>query len=339
MYYFQTAIKDSTLYKGQREQNTGLDEILEISKTYYGDSLEISRPLIKFDIEKTKSFLDSLSLTINSAFLVLKEAESSEIPSEYTITANPVNGSWDMGIGTKFDDISTDGVTWRQRKNGEYWASSGGDIHTGDETSHILQYLGSDLEMDVKPIVDGWIANRYNNEGFLLSFTSSMEDDSNEYGVLQYFSKETNTIYQPKLRISVDDSEFNTGDLTELVSDDIQIKFKNLKSTYKVDTTVNIKIVGREKYPMKTYTKQYGYTDIQFLPKTTYYQIKDSITHEIVAPYGAGSTVSCNSVGNYFKLNLHNWEIGRDYYIEIKTTIGGSEMIISDPSITFTVEK
>ena len=36
MYYLQTAIKDATVYLQQPTQNTGLDEVLEISKTYYG---------------------------------------------------------------------------------------------------------------------------------------------------------------------------------------------------------------------------------------------------------------------------------------------------------------
>ena len=37
MYYFVTASKDSTIYLQQPSQNTGRDEILEISKTYYGN--------------------------------------------------------------------------------------------------------------------------------------------------------------------------------------------------------------------------------------------------------------------------------------------------------------
>ena len=36
MYYFVTVSKDVTLYLQQSEQNTGLDEVLEVSKVYYG---------------------------------------------------------------------------------------------------------------------------------------------------------------------------------------------------------------------------------------------------------------------------------------------------------------
>ena len=49
MYYFVTASKDSTIYLQQPGQNTGRDEILEISKIYYGNLKDIARSLIKFD--------------------------------------------------------------------------------------------------------------------------------------------------------------------------------------------------------------------------------------------------------------------------------------------------
>ena len=48
MYYFLTASKDSTIYLQQPTQNTGLDEILEVSKTYYGNLKDTARSLIKF---------------------------------------------------------------------------------------------------------------------------------------------------------------------------------------------------------------------------------------------------------------------------------------------------
>jgi hypothetical protein len=41
-YYLLTASKDATVYLQQPNQNTGLDEILEISKLYYGNVKDIS---------------------------------------------------------------------------------------------------------------------------------------------------------------------------------------------------------------------------------------------------------------------------------------------------------
>ena len=50
MIYFLTASKDASVYLQQPNQNTGLDEILEISKLYYGQIKDVSRALIKFDV-------------------------------------------------------------------------------------------------------------------------------------------------------------------------------------------------------------------------------------------------------------------------------------------------
>ena len=49
--------------------------------------------------------------------------------------------------------------------------------------------------------------------------------------------------------------------------------------------------------------------------------------------------VSCDSNGNYFKLNLSNFEYNRDYYIEIKVNRSGVIEYFTDKELTFTVEK
>ena len=41
MYYFVTPSKDTTIYLQQPKQNTGLDEILEVSKVYYGNLKDV----------------------------------------------------------------------------------------------------------------------------------------------------------------------------------------------------------------------------------------------------------------------------------------------------------
>ena len=337
MYYFQNAIKDTTLYKQQPTQNTGLDEVLEISKTYYGDVLDIAHPLLKFNIAAIKDGIDGGDITMTSADLVLRECESSEIPTDYIIEAHPVSQSWDMGIGTRFDDISTDGATWISATTTTDWSVEGGDVTANVSSSETLSYLGYDIEIDVKNIIESWNDDTNVNYGFLLKYPTSFETNTTDYGTLQYFSKETNTIYQPKLRIGWDDSDFAAGSLPPLNADDIHVTFKRLKPEYKLGSIIKIKVFGREKYPLKTYTNQYGYDDIKYLPDTTYYQIRDVITNDIIIPFSDYSKVSCNSTGNYFKLNLKNWEINRDYYIEIKTVRDGLDEYFSDKNLTFNI--
>ena len=59
-----------------------------------------------------------------------------------------------------------------------------------------------------------WISGSIPNEGWILKHDSSLENNTTDYRQLKFFSKETNTVYQPKLRIGWDDSNF-TGSLTE----------------------------------------------------------------------------------------------------------------------------
>jgi hypothetical protein len=290
---------------------------------------------------------------MSSAEMILRECESSEIPIDYTIYAYAVTQSWDMGIGTRFDDITTDGVTWNSVRTGQDWLSlenhsadttgsfngKGGTWFTGSFSSQSFSYETSDIEMDVKVTLDEWVSGSLPNEGFILKYDSALENDTNDYGQLKFFGKETNTIYQPKLRIGWDDSTFETGSLTELASDDIHVTFKRLKTRYKVGSSPEIRVFGREKYPLKTYTNLYAYNDVKFLPSTTYYQVKDIITDEVIIPFSEFTKVSCDSNGNFFKLNLTNWETQRDYYLEIKIERDGTVEYFEDKDLTFTVEK
>src|SRR6056300_372529 len=48
-YYFLTASKDASVYLQQPDQNAGLDEVLEVSKVYYGGVKDVSRALLKLE--------------------------------------------------------------------------------------------------------------------------------------------------------------------------------------------------------------------------------------------------------------------------------------------------
>jgi hypothetical protein len=352
MYYFLTASKDASIYLQQPTQNTGRDEILEVSKTYYGNLKDVAHSLIKFETSNLSTLITSGEVNMSSAELILRECESSEIPLDYTLYAYPVSQSWDMGIGTRFDDISTEGVSWNKRTTTDNWLvggfttgttgsfnGKGGVWYTGSVVTQSFSYESSDILMDVLEPINSWLSGSIPNEGWIIKHSFAVENDTDDYGQLKFFSKETNTIYQPKVRIGWDDSSFVTGSLTALTSDDIHVTFKRLKTRYKIGSNPEIRVFGREKYPLKTYTNSYGYTDVKYLPSTTYYQIKDVITDEVIVPFSDYTKVSCDGTGNYFKLNLSNWEYNRDYYIEIKVDRNGVVEYFEDKDLTFTVEK
>lgn len=352
MYYFLTASKDASVYLQQPNQNTGLDEILEVSKVYYGNIKDVSRALLKFDMSYLSASLADTSISMSEATLILRETESDEIPLEYTIYANPISQSWEMGNGTRFDDISTSGVTWNYREGDTKldWLQNGlavgttanptngvgGTWYALPETSQSFDYQTADIDMDVISLLRAWISGSTTNDGMILRYSTSFENDTEDYGQLKFFSKETNTIYQPKIRIGWDNSSFNTGSLSPLASDELKVNVKSFKKEYKVGSTYKIKVLGRELYPLKTFSNTFSYSSVKYLPETTYYQIKDFASDDIIVPFSDFTKVSCDENGNYFHLNLSNWEINRVYKLEFKVIMNSSELYFDD-DITFTI--
>jgi hypothetical protein len=353
-YYFITASKDASIYLQQPDQNTGLDEILDISKVYFGNIKDTSRALIKFDLDTLSQSISNGDVIIDSVKLSLRETESQEIPLRYTILAHPISGSWEMGNGTRFDKISTTGVNWKYREGDSKidWLpnelasgsdsnpndGTGGTWYTASAASQSFNYESSDLNIDVKDIVELWLSSSLPNEGFILKHTNEYENDTNDYGILKFFGKETNTIYQPKLVIGWDDQIFNTGSLqpVDLEDGEVVVRVKPLTKEYKLNTTKIIRLVGREKYPLKTFTNSFSYNDIKYLPSTTYYQIKDYQSNDVIIPFSEYSKVSCDSKGNYIKFDFTNWQPNRVYKIEFKIETEG-DTIHFDDKITFKI--
>ena len=353
-YYFITASKDASIYLQQPNQNTGLDEILDISKVYYGNIKDVSRALIKFDLDVLSNLVDTNQVVLDSVKLLLRETESQEIPLRYTILAHPISGSWEMGNGTRFDNISTTGATWNYREgeskidwllNGLASGSdsnpndgTGGTWYTASAASQSFNYQSADLGIHVKNAVVSWLSGSLPNEGFILKHTNEFEDDTNDYGILKFFGKETNTIYQPKIVVGWDDQVFNTGSLlpVNLEEGDVVIRVKPLTNEYKLNSNKIIRLVGREKYPLKTFANSFSYNDVKYLPSTTYYQIKDYQSNDIIIPFGDYSKVSCDTKGNYIKFNFSNWQPNRVYKIEFKVESDG-DTIHFDDNITFKI--
>ncbi len=94
--------------------------------------------------------------------------------------------------------------------------AEGGTWYTGSEASQSFNNEPDDIRMDVTGIVNLWLSGSLSNNGFVIHHSLNAENDSLDYGVLKFFSKETNTIYQPKLEIVWDDSVFNTGSLSPI---------------------------------------------------------------------------------------------------------------------------
>jgi hypothetical protein len=356
MHKFFTSSFDTSIYLQQPEQNAGRDGILEIGKLYYGSSKDITRTLIKFDTGSIKSEITSIGTGSWQAFLVLRSANSEEIPLEYSIYANAVSQSWTMGTGTKFDNITSDGVSWKYRDGISMWqdnVTAGTAVFTAGTTGSANAEGGTwfitssatqsfsnepdDIRMNVTNIMHQWISGSLKNNGFIVRHSIDVENNTLDYGLLKFFSKETNTIYEPKLELVWDDSLFTTGSLTPVTGsaeEGYKVVLINLKKEYPANSKIKIRVKGRDAYPLKSFGTTFEYDQSKYLPSgSTYYQIEDYITNEIIVPFGDYSKLSCDSTSNYFNLDTSTYPTNRTYKLKIKIIESGISTIIDDKLI------
>lgn len=338
MYYFLKASKDATVYN-QSNYNTGLDEILEVTKLYNNNQHNIARSLLKFDFEPISASIHSGDIVLDDVRLYLKETESNMVGLDFTIEAYPISQSWEMGIGTKYGELSTDGVSWYKRigESDTLWLDSydgfeenstgsyygfGGTYYNYISGSQEFKYKTVDINMDIKDIVLEWVSGSISNDGVILKYSNELENSLLNYGNLKFFSKETKTIYQPKIRIGWDDQTFNTGSLTPVPEGDIVVNFINFKPEYKVNTIPIIRLSGRKLYPVKEFNTTFRYQVNNYIPATAYYEVQDYISGDTIIPFSEYSKISCDNQSNFIKLNLTNWEVNRVYSIIIKVVHG-----------------
>lgn len=363
MHKFYTASFDASIYLQQPTSNAGVDPILEIGKLYYGNIKEIQRTLIKFNVTNLSASISTGEITGSwYGYLTLRSANSEGIPLDYTIYANAISESWDMGQFVRFQTTTSSinlssasvqqGCSWRYRNGVTKWQENtiggsavfaagvtgsanaeGGIWYTGSEASQVFSYQPDDIRIDVTNILKLWISGSIVNNGFILRHGLQNEADSLDYGSLKFYSKETDTIYEPKLEILWNDSVFNTGSLqpvTGSAEEGYKIVLTNLKTAYVKDSKIKIRIKGRDKYPMKSFGTKFAYDQSKYLPITTYYQIEDYVTGESLIPFDEYTKISCDSTSNFFNLDLSTLPIRRYYRIKLKIVENGISTIIDD---------
>jgi len=345
MHYFTFAEKDNTIYQESGSLNAGLDEILEVRKDVSdtGASVNVSRILIKFDLTYISQSVSSGLITNPKYFLNLYDAHPSALATSQSLYAYPVSGSWTMGDGRSYDNpITYEGSSWYYRYgklDGTLWTSvsgSGGQWYSGSgyEASQSLNYNSSDIRMNVSDVVNKWLDSTVPNDGFIIKRSGSIanldsgsdEGSTDLLGNLSFFSTDTNTKYPPTLEVQWDDSRWSTGSLSALSStnlEDMTVYMKGLRPVYKEKSKAKFRIVGRERFPSKTYSTTPSSLTVKTLPSgSSYYSIVDAETDDVIVPFGSGSKLSCDSSGNYFNLWLDGYQPERYYKLLFRVVSG-----------------
>ena len=372
MYRIYYSEKDATLYEKYPEQNTGIDQILEISKIASGSQLggivqgntTNSRILIDFGTEITslsQSIVDGEIPTLNknhvksgSVFLSLRAANATDLLQNYTIFAFPVSESWTNGGGNYSDTpVQTFGCSWYYRDSkdeGTEWntgsaasvtngvgateTEGGGTYDTTVQASQTFTNESPDIRMDVTDIVKDWVEGVRPNHGFILKRRQADEISGAIQGTLQFFSRETHTIYVPRLEVCFDDS---SGGPSNPITSNLYVPYiKNIKSKYTRDEIARFQIGVRPEFPAKTYqTSSFYFTD-NHLPPSSSYEIYDAETEEILMKdekiFGNSKTKISNStsLGSFFDVRMDSFFPERYYRIRLKCRRTSDTQVFSD---------
>jgi hypothetical protein len=187
--------------------------------------------------------------------------------------------------------------------------------------------------MDVSSLILKWVSGSNSqsiaNNGFLLKFSNADESNDAVTGYIDFFSRDTHTIYVPKLTMYWNDTVYSSSlSAADLESYTVYTK---LKSEYKDTEIIKMRIYTRDKYPQKSPTNLFPTQTVKRLPATTYYTILDAATDETIIPYDDIYTkVSCDNTSNYIYIDMNGFMPERYYRLQFKIEDGFTEQYIDD---------
>ena len=353
-----------------KDQNFGRDQILEVKKEFYNSSFNYpTRALVNFSgtefTELSKSVSDGTIPTDAKYYLRLYEAEgNAEMTETYKLAIQPISQSWIEGTG-KFEDNpkNTNGCSWQNRSNpigGDdvSWANAGVSVYLSEtdfiisSSTQAFSNQSPDVNVEVTDMVDMWLSGSQENYGMLIRFSGSQETDVETFGHLKFFSRNTHTIYSPRLEVRWDDhlpcTGSNTGSLTELTSSGLADNFlymKGLREEYKVGERVKFRIGARKRYIQKTFTNSVQTVTGSFIPEGSgSYAIKDVATDEFIVPFEDNqdtsyTKLSCDNDSNYFIQYLDGFYPDRVYKILLKLKYDDGQEQVFDDDFEFVVKR
>jgi hypothetical protein len=204
--------------------------------------------------------------------------------------------------------------------------------------------------MDVTDIVNRWVNDGISNNGFILKFSGSLETDSSTFGRLKFFSRNTHTIYAPRLEVQWDGHTSFTGStllgtpaLTgSLQSLDVSGNSDNFIYTiawqdkYRETDIPKFRIGARKQFIQKSFTDSYNTTSGSYIPEGKgFYAIVDVATGEKVIDFSNNSKLSCDSKSNYFIEYMNGLYPDRTYKILIKINYDDGQERIYDNDFEF----
>lgn len=284
-----------------------------------GTGYASSNPVISNGVQWAKPYA-SWSLDSQTGDLWISSSQQIQVNnSSLYVSGSGAGGSWLWQSGSGIFNISN--------FNQSFFVQPG---LSGQES---FSYRPTDINMDVTDAILLWISgsggNEIQNNGFLLKFSEADEADSTVTGYINFFSRETHTIYVPRLTMYWDQSEYSSS-LNDVDLESYTI-FTKTKPEYKDTEVARIRIYSRNKYPQKSPTNLFPTQTVNKLPETTYYSVMDAATDEVIIPYDDIYTkVSCDNVSNFIYIDMNGFMPERYYRLQLKIVDGFTEQYVDD---------
>ena len=268
---------------------------------------------------------------IDEGFRAFDEHEDGINFNEYFVTFTGAGQAFGSVTGSDWLGGGDGGGLWYER--------------LGYMASQSFSSEAADVEMNVTDMVNKWLDSSISNYGLILKFSGSQETDLSTYGHLKFFSKDSNTIFQPKLEVKWDDhtacSGSNTGSLNELTMSglvDNYLYMPNLRESYKQNERVKFRVGARKRYIKKSYaTSVQSITDSYITENSGSYAIKDTATDEFIVPFSDYTLLSCDNAGPYFNQWLDGFYPDRNYKILLKLKYDDGQEQVFDDDFNFSV--
>lgn len=284
------------------------------------------------------------------------------------LTTNGVSWQYQIMSGSKqwdvlsFNPYVTASYSGSNRGGGTWF--TGSDLPGLDitQTQEFTYNSDKDLNVTVTDTVKAWYTSsqglgagytNISNEGFIAKWEAlqSYEDTTGNYyiefnpnknvqPVLQFYSRDTHTIYPPTLEIKWDDFVWNTGSSTYSVIDTPQLyaSIMNNGGFFYSQSIQQFRVDCRPQFPQIVFQTSSVYTNNYYLPSgSSYWAIKDLDTNEYVINFDSNYTqISADATSSYFTVYMNGLQPERYYTILFQTTVGGDTLVL-DSNYNFKV--
>ena len=221
-----------------------------------------------------------------------------------------------------------DGATWADATREESWQELGGDFDPVEAAEfEFIEPRITDVRIEVtdlfRDINDGTIPQE-DWRGIIVKFPDEDEGDPQNVGNVRFFSRDTHTVFEPRLEVAWENQEFNPPaelrSIAELggLANKVKVAPRNLKQEYIRGERGRIYLVVRDAYPNKSFNTVQRYRNTYYLPETSYFRITDSVSGVKLYDFDEFSALGCDEEGSYIELDTSGLEINRHYTLELK---------------------